>query len=195
MRKLRTYLTALALAAAATAGINGRETALKTNLLYDATATVNLGIEQAIAPRWSLDLSANLNAWNMHSGARWKHWLVQPEARYWFCQALDGHFLAAHLLGGQYNVGHWTDGGLWGIKSDKLAANRYQGWFAGVGIGYGYSWVLGKHWNLEAEIAVGYAFSRYDRFECENCGREVESNRNYHYVGPTKAAISLVYLF
>lgn len=188
-------MIALTLTLAAMSGVNGRETALKTNLLYDATATVNIGVEQAVAPRWSVDLSANLNAWNMRRGARWKHWLVQPEARYWFCQALDGHFLAAHLVGGQYNIGHWAGGGLWGISSNKLAAERYQGWFAGAGIGYGYSWVLGRHWNIEAEIALGYAFSRYDVFECENCGREVESGRNRHYVGPTKAAVSLVYVF
>ncbi len=195
MFKLRKHILTVAIALAAASPVNSRETAIKTNLLYDATATVNLGIEQAIAPKWSLDLSANLNAWNMNHGARWKHWLVQPEARYWFCQALDGHFLAFHFVGGQYNIGHWTDGGLWGIKSSKLAENRYQGWFVGAGVGYGYAWALSKHWNLEAEIAVGYAYSRYDTFECENCGRKTDADKTRHYVGPTKAAISLVYLF
>lgn len=188
-------LGALLVAAAASTQLSGRETAIKTNLLYDATATVNLGLEQAVSPKWSIDLSANLNAWNMNEGARWKHWLVQPEARYWFCQALDGHFLAVHALGGQYNVGHWADGGIWGIHSDKLRDNRYQGWFVGAGVGYGYAWPLAKHWNLEAEIAVGYMYTRYDRFECKDCGREVQSNVSKHRFGPTKAAISIVYVF
>ena len=31
---------------------------------------------------------------------------AQPEARYWFCQAYSGHFVGAHLLGGQYNYGN-----------------------------------------------------------------------------------------
>lgn len=195
MRKLLQTLAAVAVGLVASADLNGRETAIKTNLLYDATATINLGVEQAVAPKWSIDLSGNFNAWNMHKGARWKHWLVQPEARYWLCQALDGHFFAAHALGGSYNVGHWTDGGIWGIKVNKLAQNRYQGWFIGAGIGYGYAWALNKHWNIEAEIAVGYMFTRFDTFECEDCGRKVSENRNYHYVGPTKAALSLVYIF
>lgn len=196
MRKSSKLIVALALAGLTFPTLNGRETALKTNILYDATATVNLGIEQAVAPKWSLDLSANLNAWNMQKGARWKHWLVQPEARYWFCQSLDGHFLAMHALGGQYNVGHWTDGGLWGINSiEKFKHNRYQGWFVGAGVGYGYAWALSKHWNLEAEIAVGYIYTRYDTYECENCGRKISENKDYHYVGPTKAALSLVYVF
>ncbi|MCX4263737.1 MAG: DUF3575 domain-containing protein [Muribaculaceae bacterium] len=90
MYSLRSYLSAVLLALTSFGAVNSRETALKTNLLYDATATVNIGLEQAVAPKWSIDLSGNLNAWNMHDGARWKHWLVQPEVRYWFCQALDG---------------------------------------------------------------------------------------------------------
>ncbi|WP_304476709.1 DUF3575 domain-containing protein, partial [uncultured Muribaculum sp.] len=31
----------------------------KTNLVYDALLTVNLGAEVQLAPRWSLDLSGN----------------------------------------------------------------------------------------------------------------------------------------
>lgn len=195
MLKRLLCIVVLVATAASASFTTGSENALKTNLLYDATGTANLGYEQRLASHWSLDISANLNAWNMHKGARWKNWFLQPEARYWFCQPVGGHFLAVHAFGGQYNIGNWTDGGVWGIKSDKLAESRYQGWAVGAGVGYGYSWMLSKHWNIEAEIAVGYAFSRYDRYECENCGRKVESDVNKHYVGPTKAAINLVYVF
>lgn len=80
-----------------------QEVALKTNLFYDATLTANIGAEVAVAPRWSIDLSGNLNAWTVGSDKRWKHWMIQPEARYWFCEAIGGHFVGAHLLGGQYN--------------------------------------------------------------------------------------------
>lgn len=187
-------IVALVITAAASGSLTGKETALKTNLLYDATASVNLGIEQVVSPHWSLDLNADFNAWNMRHGARWKHWFVQPEARYWFCQPTGGHFLAMHLIGGQFNIGQWRDGGIWGIKVDKLNNDRFQGWALGAGVGYGYSWMLGKHWNLEAEIAVGYAYAKYDKFECKDCGRKVGSN-HYNYVGPTKAAINLVYVF
>ncbi len=84
---------------------NAQDVALKTNLLYDATLTLNGGVEAKFAPKWTGDLSANLNAWTVDN-RRWKHWLVQPEARYWFCQAFSGHFVGAHLLGGQYNFGN-----------------------------------------------------------------------------------------
>ena len=172
------------------------DVAIKTNVLYDLTATVNAGIEVGLAPRWTIDLSGNFNAWNLSENQRWKHYLVQPEARYWFCDRFMGHFLGIHAHGGQYNVGGLKNNiSFLGTDLSKLTDNRYQGWFAGGGIAYGYAFVLGRHWNLELELGVGYAYSKYDSFECAGCGRKVETGLTHHYVGPTKAAISLVYIF
>lgn len=39
----------------------GQNVALKTNVLYDATATVNAGVEFSFAPKWTMDISANYN--------------------------------------------------------------------------------------------------------------------------------------
>lgn len=177
-------------------GMFARGVALKTNLLYDATLTANAGAEFQLAPRWSFDLSGNLNAWSIH-GHKWKHWLVQPEARYWFCDAIAGHFVGAHLLGGQYNFGNIDLGGLKlpGTDFSVLKDTRHQGWYAGAGVAYGYSWILGRHWNLEAELGVGWVYTRYDVYPCAECGRRLEHNSCHHYVGPTKAAINLVYVF
>lgn len=66
--------------------VNGQNVAVKTNLLYDIAAyTANAGVEVGLAPRWTLDLSANYNGWTLSHDRKWKHWLLQPEARYWFC--------------------------------------------------------------------------------------------------------------
>lgn len=161
--------------------------ALKTNIIYAATATANIGFEAQVAPRWSIDVSGNFISWKP-GGHSYKHWLAQPGARYWFCEATGGHFVGAHLIGGQYNVYNLP----FGIDLD---GKRYQGWGIGAGISYGYSWMLSKHWNIEAEIGVGYIWSRYDTFLCDSCGRKIESDKTYNYVGPTRAAINLVYVF
>ena len=42
----------------------GQNLALKTNILYDATTTVNAGIEFSLAPKWTMDISANYNGWD-----------------------------------------------------------------------------------------------------------------------------------
>lgn len=176
--------------------LQAQKVAVKTNLLYDATATINAGIEFGLAPKWTLDLSGNFNGWTMSHDRKWKHWLVQPEARYWFCDRFAGHFLGFHALGGQYNVGHLKNNiKFLGTDFSKLSDSRYQGWFIGAGVAYGYAWVLNKHWNLEGEIGVGYVYTEFDRFNCKGCGKKVEEDKNHHYFGPTKAAINLIYVF
>lgn len=176
-------------------GVRGQDVAVKTNLLYDATLTANAGIEVGLAPRWSFDLSGNYNGWTVN-GHKWKHWLAQPEIRYWFCDHFAGHFIGLHALGGQYNVGNIKNNiHFLGHDFSKLGDQRYQGWYVGAGIAYGYSFILNRHLNLELELGLGYIYTRYDVFNCEGCGKKIEEDKPYHYVGPTKAALNLVYAF
>lgn len=194
MKSLFGFFTSLLLLLAALPASG--QVQLKTNLLYDATMTVNLGAEVALAPKWSLDVSGNLNAWTLDNGRRWKHWLAQPEVRYWFCDRFAGHFVAAHLLGGQYNMGAWKHGfDFLGNHFSKLKNNRFQGWYAGAGIAYGYTWILAKHWSFEAEIGIGWAYTRYDVYPCAHCGNKIAKDRSHNYVGPTKAALNIIYAF
>lgn len=173
-----------------------QKVAVKSNLLYDATSTINLGAEFGLSPKWTLDVSANYNPWTYSNNKKWKHWLVQPEARYWFCNKMMGHFVGFHAIGGAYNIGNVNaDFKFLGTDFSKLKDYRYEGWFAGAGVAYGYSWVLSKHWNFEAELGVGYTYSKSDKFECTSCGEKLESDKTHHYVGPTKAALNLVYVF
>lgn len=176
--------------------VSAQSVAIKTNLLSDALLNVNGGVEVGLAPKWTLDVSGGLNAWTLSHDRRWKHWAVQPEARYWFCDRFGGHFVGFHAHGGQYNIGGIdTDFSFFGTDFSKLKDSRYQGWFIGAGVAYGYAWILGRHWNLEGEIGVGYSYTRYDRFRCSGCGKKVETDKSHHYFGPTKATINLVYLF
>lgn len=194
MKPIRLLLTVFLISMSGT--IFGQKMALKTNLLDDAILNVNIGAEIGLAPKWTLDVPVSINAWNLSHQRKWKHWYVQPGVRRWFCDRFAGHFVGVHAHGGQYNIGGF-DGKINMLGTDfrKLKDSRYQGWFAGAGISYGYSWILGKHWNIEAEIGFGWSYTRYDRFECLGCGRKVESGKSHNYVGPTKAAINVVYSF
>lgn len=176
--------------------VSAQDVAVKTNLLYDITATMNLGAEVRMSPQWTLDVSANWNPWTFSDNKKWKQLSIQPEARYWFCEAFNGHFLGAHLLGGIYNMGNWdTDFTFLGTDFGKLEDHRYEGWMVGAGIAYGYQWILSKHWSIEAEIGIGYVYSRYDKYRCAGCGRKTEEGKSHHFVGPTKAAVNLIYVF
>lgn len=174
----------------------GQNLAAKTNILSDAFLTPNLGIEAGLAPRWTIDVSGQFNAWTLSHDRRWKHWLLQPEVRYWFCDRFSGHFVGAHLLGGQYNIGGIDlPFSFLGTDFKKLKDYRYQGWYGGLGIAYGYAWILDRHWNIEAELGLGWTYTRYDRYNCAGCGKKVEEDKPHNYFGVTKAALNLVYVF
>ena len=112
-----------------------QKVALKTNLLYDATSTMNLGFEFGLSPKWTLDVSGNYNPWTFSKNKKWKHWLVQPEARYWFCNKMMGSFIGFHALGGSHNIGNVDlDFKFLGTDFSKLKDYRYEGWFVGAGL-------------------------------------------------------------
>lgn len=169
--------------------------ALKTNLLYDALLSPTVGVEVGLAPKWSADLSGTINNWSVND-RRWKQWMLQPEARYWFCQRFSGHFVGAHVLGGQFNFGNLPfDFKFLGTDFSALRDKRYQGWVVGAGVAYGYSWILSRHWNLEAEIGIGWVYSRFDEYNCSDCGKKTRSDLHHNYFGPTKAALNIIYVF
>ena len=56
-----------------------QKVALKSNLLYDATTTMNLGLEIGLVRKWTLDIPVNYNPWKLSDGKRLRHWGIQPE--------------------------------------------------------------------------------------------------------------------
>lgn len=167
---------------------------LKTNILPDALLSPNLGVEIGLKPHWSLDLTGELNLWTI-DGHKWKHWAFQPEARYWFCEYFAKHFVGVHAIVGQYNFGNLHNHiNFLGSDLSQLTDHRFQGWGWGGGVAYGYSFALNRAWNLELEIGVGVIYTKFKKFECQNCGKEIDSGDHVYY-GPTKAAVNLVYVF
>lgn len=159
---------------------SAQEVAVKTNGLYWLTTTPNIGMEFGLGRKVSLDISGAYNPWTFKDDKKMRFWLVQPEVKYWFCEKFEGHFVGLHLHGAQY----------FGGFKDK----RYDGYLAGGGFTYGYNWILSPHWNLEAAIGIGYArlwYKESDRIPCLKC----YENKHKNYVGPTKAALSLIYIF
>lgn len=174
---------------------SGQKAGIKTNFLADGFLSPNLGVEIGLNPKWTLDVTGEVNFWTVNRH-KWKHWLLQPEFRYWFCERFTGHFIGFHALTGEYNFGNIHNNVKFLNNNFRtISHNRAQGWGAGAGFAYGYSWILADHWNLEAEIGVGWVYTRYDVYPCAECGTKLESNKVHNYVGPTKLAVALEYLF
>lgn len=195
MKRLLRLTATVAIALTAAFQLTAQHAAIKTNILSDAALTPQAAVEARVAPHWTLQLQGAINAWSVNDH-RWKQWNLMPEARYWFCQSFAGHFVGAHLVGGQFNWGNLDmDFKFLGTDFSRLKDHRFQGWMGGAGLLYGYSWILDRHWNIEALIALGWIYSRYDTYECADCGQKVETGRHHNYVGPTQAAVNLIYTF
>lgn len=165
---------------------------IRNNLLYDMTLTPNLGIAYRPDSIWSVGLNAGFNAWDIdkQKNKKWRHLLISPNVRRYFGHRADTvqyqqgtdatslqwrdttvvrrmQYIEANLIYSHFNVGNTRiPFGLYsGVKNRRL-----QGDLLAIGAKYGYSWMLGRDWRLEAEagIAVGYAW--YKEYDCATCG-------------------------
>lgn len=167
--------------------------ALKTNLLYGVTLTPDIAVEAALSPRWTIEAAYSYNPWNRRARAagtpvrKLLHGIARIEARYWFCERFNGHFLAIHGLYSEYNVG--------GLDIPLLfeRAYRYRGNAWGGGVAYGYDVPIGGRWNVEFTVGVGVYAMRYDRYDCLSCSTGATPVTRT-WVGPSRLGISLEFL-
>lgn len=177
--------------------------ALKTNLLYDASTTPNIGAEFGLGRRMTGQLFYGLNPWTYGGSGtetkKAKHWVLMPELRWWTCSKMNGWFIGVHGMGGEFNGANVkvpTTGAFFkGLDVfDAVRNTRVEGHYLGGGLTVGYQWILSRHWNIEAEVGAGYNRVWYDQFPCAECGTKLSEGRT-HYAGLTKAGISLMYVF
>lgn len=141
--------------------------AVKTNLVYAASATPNIGLEAKLSGHWTAGISAGLNPFSYSDNKKMKHLLVAPQGRYWFCEAFAGHFAGINAAYAHYNAGNIKmPFGLYGTDENE----RHQGDMVAVGASYGYSWILSPRWSIEAEAGCDLGWTWYDRYDCARCG-------------------------
>lgn len=160
--------------------LNCQNIAVKTNLLYDLTSSLNIGGEIKCKDAYSFSSIISYNPWTFADNRKMRHLLIQPEFRRWFDEVFQGSYIGIQAHYARFNWG--------GILSD----NRFQGNLIGAGISYGYQWMISPLWNLEASIALGYAYLSYDKFGQEKGAPWIEKAHT-NYVGPTQIGISLIY--
>lgn len=174
-----------------TCGVFAQNIGIKTNFAHWAiAATPNIQAEFALSRKYSLEVGGGYNAFDFSDNRKFKHWLIQPELRYWTCESFNGHFFGLHALAAEFNVGgfDWPIGRLKDIKDF-----RYEGYAFGGGLSYGYQFPIARRLNLELNLGAGYARLMYDKFKCVRCGEELETDVKENYFGVTKAAVSLIY--
>lgn len=150
--------------------VEAQTLALRNNLLYDVSLTPNLGVDLKIDSLWTLGVVAGLNAWDIDKAKneKWRHFLIEANARHWLNDSVfHKSFLEADLIYSHFNVGNTT---IPFSLYDAIKEKRLQGDLIALGAQYGYSWILSRHWRVEAEagLAIGYAW--FKEYDCDHCG-------------------------
>lgn len=177
--------------------LRSQNIAIKSNLLYDLTTTLNIGGEIRCGDSQTFNLSASYNPWSFGGNKKMKLFLLQPEYRKWLNEAFLGSFIGFQVHYALYNFGGmlpwgFGNGKMLGIENKHIATNRYQGNLAGFGISYGYQWMISPQWNMEAGLSLGYAHLNYKR-SGQPKGAPLIEKSNCDYWGLTQIGISLVY--
>lgn len=201
---MRRYLIIAVVAFLASIGSSfAQVVGLKTNALYWATATPNVGLEIAMGERWTFELEGGYNPWtlNKETNMKMKHWLVSPEFRYWFCNSFQGHFIGINGNYTQFNIGALPiplqDAFINISPKDApaldLGKSRIEGWAVGAGLTYGYAFPIARRWNMELTAGFGWWYTVYDQFESRTCGLFQQTVKK-HALGLTSLGISFVYM-
>lgn len=160
--------------------------AIETNLLFDALAIPNIGAEIGIYK--GLTVGGNYqNIWLRDKAwTRWYRFEGFEVGINWYINKKNRPFKGHHIgIYGQMVTWDFT------IDGRGYLAER---WAYGGGISYGYVLPIGKRFNLDFEIGIGYLGGNMHEYIPEDGHRVWQSYEPFHWIGPTKLGITLQWL-
>ena len=170
---------------------------LKTNLLLDAVSALNYAIEVPVNEHVSLEYFQTAPWWTGKKNNFCLQFLsFGGQAKWWFLprtrpssenrkqrDALVGHFLGVYGWGGKGD-----------IQLGRKVCHQFDFWSAGLT--YGYALPVSRNLNMEFTLSVGYASIPYQHYvptdDFSLLVRDPDLAGTLHYIGPTKAEVSLV---
>lgn len=173
--------------------------AVSTNLVYDLFGvtdgfrfTPNVSLEFPIGNKWSTFIDYAFPWWvTKGNNQAWQILKWDIGSRYWLSRhnskvpmdILSGHFVGIDLGAGYYDI--------------EPEHKGWQGEFQTVGIEYGYAWKLGQAWRLDAYVGAGWLGTHYRYYVGDSTDQHLlyRNHGKMTWLGPTKAGISIKYIF
>lgn len=146
---------------------HAQQLAVKTNLLYAATTTPNIGLEARLAEQWTAGINFGLNPFTFSDNKKLKHLMVVPQARYWLCESFFGSFVGFNAAYIHYNVSNINFPlGLYpGVDNQ-----RRQGDAVAAGASWGRAWLLSPRWSIEVEAGLDLGYTWFKAYDHQQCG-------------------------
>lgn len=139
-----------------------QEAAIKWNPLYLGLGSINLGMEFSVAPQWTLSFEGTAVIFNPWENIYANGWTGTFEARWYTCEAFNGHHIGIYGTVGRFGdaistVDLFNTLALGGYG--KSGAENLQ--VAMLGLSYGYYLKLNHGWGLDFYIGGGLLYGRY----------------------------------
>ena len=142
--------------------LNAQRIALTSNLLEDALLTPNFGVELVMADKQTLSLDASIAPYKLSQQLHNKCMTFKVGYKLWFNQSLYAHFMGIDAIASSRDV--------------QVGKLNYRDELVGLGLSYGYSFIIGKRLNLVPSVGAGLAYGRtfdgYDQMVDIGMGEE-----------------------
>ena len=161
---------------------------VKTNMLYDAMLVPNGGLEIYLGKNWSIDAYWMYAWWKsdrVHN--YWRTYGGDVELRKWLGSAARRKPLTGHHIGAYAQIVTYD----FELGGRGYLADR---WSYAAGVSYGYSLPVAKRLSIDFSIGLGYMGGEYKEYLPQDGHYVWQSTKRRHWLGPTKAEISLVWL-
>ena len=169
---------------------------VQTNALYLLGIVPNIGVEFYLGKNWSVDANWHYSWWKSDPKKwYWRTYGGDIALRKWLGKKAKEKPLTGHHLGiyGQIITYDFEWGGR-GYIGGEPGGSLWDEINSAVGLEYGYSLPIAKRMNIDFTLGVGYHWGEYSEYLPIDDHYVAQATKNRHYIGPTKAEISLVWL-
>lgn len=168
----------------------------RTNMLYDALALPNVGIDFYLGKNLSIGANWMYAWWKTDRRHRyWRAYGGELNARWWFGRKAHEKPLTGHHLGiyGQAYTYDFEWGGQ-GQMGGKPGGSLWDKCLWAAGLEYGYSLPVARRINIDFSLGLGYTQGYFHKYRPQEGHYVWESTHKRHYWGPTKLEVALVWL-
>lgn len=196
---LAVFTALFAVSAITSPSASAQRFSLSTNAVEWANlGTINAEAGVAVSRHFSLHAGMRYNNWSFRTGSpddrlsditgeTERQFQNRKQAynfgfRWWPWYVYSGWWV---YLRGQWQ--EYNRGGIFNHSSEE--GDAY-----GAGIGFGYTYMLHKHWNVEFGIGAWGGYKKYRTYRCTNCGSVTGEGEKVFFL-PDDVFLSITYVF